>query len=313
MVILPQEIALQLNSLLQLPASGQEQDWEIELADCTRLLEFIAFHNTADLNAMQRYGVGLLILASYDDYLKENADEDHAIWSAIESIIAKENEQYTGILRYWACLRENEDAGFAISASVRAYLKNEDDGNIAAMAAFLEKNFVRTSFKRSLPPARERNGLIALFVDAVFGSPDNAKVHKPGCSDDEIAALEAHFNFRLPRAYRVFLSIMGHGTDNYEVGTDYTYNWLFDQTKYANELLDEKNILPMPPNAFAFSMHQGYQFCCFFVEEGIDDPSVFYYHEGYASKGLIKVTNHLTEYLMSPAILEKVFDEPLYY
>ncbi len=65
----------------------------------------------------------------------------------------------------------------------------------------------------------------------------------------------------------------------------------------------------MPPNAFAFSMHQGYQFCCFYVEEGIEDPSVYYYNEAYASKGLMKVTTHLTEYLMDPSILSRVFVE----
>jgi hypothetical protein len=53
-----------VNELLRLPAHGQEQDWEIELADGARLSEFLDAFEGKTLDLEGRSALALLILFS---------------------------------------------------------------------------------------------------------------------------------------------------------------------------------------------------------------------------------------------------------
>ncbi|HKW23132.1 MAG TPA: hypothetical protein VJO13_17235, partial [Ktedonobacterales bacterium] len=54
----------------------------------------------------------------------------------------------------------------------------------------------------------------------------------------------------------------------------------WELTNYAHELLDENGFPePLPEDAFAFTMHQGYTFQFFRIGDG-DDPPVYWYSEG---------------------------------
>lgn len=56
-----------LNTALLLPATGQEQDWEVELADKTRIAEFLDFHEGNDLSEPCRTALMALILSSFEE------------------------------------------------------------------------------------------------------------------------------------------------------------------------------------------------------------------------------------------------------
>ena len=123
------------------------------------------------------------------------------------------------------------------------------------------------------------------------------------CSDDEIKKLESYYDILLPDAYKQFLKLMGKGSLNYMKGTDYTYNWLFEMKEGANEILLESNMKELAIETFVFWMHQGYQFCYFYLDSRIKNPAVYYYNECYSSLGIIKVTDALTDFLYNPDIL----------
>jgi len=126
-----------LEKLLRLPATGEEQDWEIELADPNRLDEFIRVFSEGEYNQEERFAFGALIVSSFDgllrcnrskkqrenlyDYLVENNDVDDdivtlykekemLIWSRILAVLKEDEILYDGIVEYWALRGEYSDS-----------------------------------------------------------------------------------------------------------------------------------------------------------------------------------------------------------
>jgi hypothetical protein len=101
------------------------------------------------------------------------------------------------------------------------------------------------------------------------------------CSPEEVAKLEADLHVRLPAAYRAYLLLMGNEPDPVLTGTDCSIGDLYVLDQQAEELLAEDgNPFKLPPDAFVFEMHQGYEFMYFLCDGTSEDPPVFYYLEG---------------------------------
>ncbi|MDR1504776.1 MAG: hypothetical protein LBT43_20185, partial [Prevotella sp.] len=101
-MVIKKEIIKQLSKRLSLPYTGTEQDWDIEMADATRINFFLHYFCNNKLSEEERFALMSLIIASYDDYLNEyeiNADE---IWNTIKTILEKERSLYSEIINYWA-------------------------------------------------------------------------------------------------------------------------------------------------------------------------------------------------------------------
>ncbi|RFS17683.1 hypothetical protein [Emticicia sp. C21] len=114
-----------INTLFNLPAKGDEQDWDIELADKDRVEEFINAMHTNDFNSSEKYAVMGLILGSYDDYLRWEIDKDNRIWLNIINILEENREIYSNILNYWALWHhKQQEYLFNITFLVREYRKN---------------------------------------------------------------------------------------------------------------------------------------------------------------------------------------------
>ena len=112
-----------LNELFHLPASGQEQDWDIEMAEAKRLNEFTdAFEINMPLAVKQ--ALLSLILASYDDSLKVDKDLDNHQWNKIKSIIDAEPNHYQQLLAYWA-VDDNTTDRFDITPRIRSYMNEK--------------------------------------------------------------------------------------------------------------------------------------------------------------------------------------------
>ena len=114
-----------------------------------------------------------------------------------------------------------------------------------------------------------------------------------GCTEDEILELEKAFGLGLPNAYRDFLRAMGHGAGAFLRGSDLWYRDLVEINEAAAELVAEVE-LSLPPAAFVFAMHQGYQFL-FFLAAGSDDPEVRRFAEG---EGTTIVASRFTDWLV---------------
>ncbi len=100
------------------------------------------------------------------------------------------------------------------------------------------------------------------------------------CSALEVDELERVLSVHLPAAYKAYLRIAGRFMQAAWVGSDCTIGLLPRLQKWGANLLHECDQPPLPPQAFVFLMHQGYQFFYFLVDGRGDDPPVFFYEEG---------------------------------
>jgi hypothetical protein len=73
-----------LNSLLKLPATGREQDWEIEMAEIGRMPEMLALLNGATLDLECRSALALLMLHALDFADMTPSGAIDAVTTAIE-------------------------------------------------------------------------------------------------------------------------------------------------------------------------------------------------------------------------------------
>lgn len=136
--------------------------------------------------------------------------------------------------------------------------------------------------------------LTRLVVDAGLAAEDDLV----GCSDDEIAALEARISVSLPRAYQGFLHAMGRDAGDLFVGTDMFYEDLPIPREVLQAVLDEDDDaggFVVPDNAVVFVSHQGYVFLYLLVEDGNDDPPVFLYTEEEGGPPR-QVADHFTQW-----------------
>ncbi|WP_083657710.1 SMI1/KNR4 family protein [Herbaspirillum camelliae] len=103
-----------------------------------------------------------------------------------------------------------------------------------------------------------------------------------GCNELEMEELEAHFQFRLPGAYREFMSLAGKGAGSLFKGTDIFFPRVLKLQSEAMDLLAELGKSSILSScAKVFCMHQGYEINYFLSTE--DDPPVMQFFEGQES------------------------------
>lgn len=103
---------------LSLPCKGNEQDWDIELADKNRVDEFISFYNDNDLSIDMRYGTMSILPASYDDLLDDTGIDRDYRWREIERMLKSDKQVFLELVDYWAIEHEVADL-FRITPLVR--------------------------------------------------------------------------------------------------------------------------------------------------------------------------------------------------
>ena len=114
------------------------------------------------------------------------------------------------------------------------------------------------------------------LIAAGLASPGQLK----GCSEADIAGLEAKFGVKLPATYRAFLAKMGRSAGKFLVGTDFLFQDLPTLRQQAERLLEQAGAsVALGPADFVFTVHQGYQFL-FFKTGAEPDPKVFLFVEG---------------------------------
>lgn len=105
-----------------------------------------------------------------------------------------------------------------------------------------------------------------------------------GCNLQEIKRLEDFYEIKLPESYKDFLQIMGNSCGELYCGTDFLYSELFFDLSKSNpvNLLKKEfkdfNIVEPNKRFFVFSIHQGYEYEFFFLDE-YDDPTIKYFSE----------------------------------
>ena len=112
-----------LSELLNLPVTGSEQDWDIELRDSERIGEFIDLYESGRLDNDERIELMELIIASYDELLIKKGTPDER-WIAIVKLIKQDRDIHKPTLDYWsAWTANNPEDWFQITPLVRALNK----------------------------------------------------------------------------------------------------------------------------------------------------------------------------------------------
>ena len=109
-----------LTALLALPATGQEQDWEIELADKDRISDFLMAHKRAALSSDDKVALMALLLASVDRHI-EATSRPPKEWTEIAEILIQERGLHQETVAYWR--RDDDDdpeMWFYLTPHVRA-------------------------------------------------------------------------------------------------------------------------------------------------------------------------------------------------
>ncbi|WP_282611436.1 hypothetical protein [Pelagibius sp. Alg239-R121] len=108
------------NAVLALPATGSEQDWEVELADSDRVCEFVKFYESNVLSDERKYALMALILCSLED-LSYMQTIEKSLWHRVQGLLRADRDLLEDIINYWS-LGEFEDdhEHFNITALVRS-------------------------------------------------------------------------------------------------------------------------------------------------------------------------------------------------
>lgn len=107
-----------LNKALNLPATGQEQDWDIELADKSRIGDFVTYMQNNELGVEIRFALMALILGSLDD-LSYDGDIPRDLWENVRQLLKDDQELFADLVARWASQRNGTD-DFGISPLLRS-------------------------------------------------------------------------------------------------------------------------------------------------------------------------------------------------
>ena len=87
------------NRLLSLPASGQEQDWEFELADPTRIEDMLVA-TTTELSYDEKCALALIAIASIEEAVASDLLDDSMIELA-RIALRKSRDVHEAMKFYW--------------------------------------------------------------------------------------------------------------------------------------------------------------------------------------------------------------------
>ena len=100
-----------------------------------------------------------------------------------------------------------------------------------------------------------------------------------GCSEEQIASLEAGFGKALPTAYRQFLGLLGRGAGPFMSDLELFFPAVAEGNARAKRMLSWEENLELPESAFVFVTRLGEQFMFFEVDGKDSDPPIYHYIE----------------------------------
>lgn len=98
-----------LTAKLKLPVDREYQDWEVEIANSSRVGEFVSFYESAKLSQEEKFALMSLIISSFDDALSEGNVEE-GIWDKIKRFLIHNIDLHRKTILYWSLVdRELDD------------------------------------------------------------------------------------------------------------------------------------------------------------------------------------------------------------
>lgn len=121
-IILRKDAVEYINKIFSFQCIGIEQDWELEMANPSRINEFMSFYLDTQLSVDRKRALMALILASYDDLLNETKLGVYAneLWNKIKHVLESEKDIFSDLIAYWSCEKEiNPDNYFKLTPFIR--------------------------------------------------------------------------------------------------------------------------------------------------------------------------------------------------
>ncbi|WP_341278885.1 hypothetical protein [Paenibacillus sp. FSL H8-0537] len=105
---------------IKLPSPGEfTQDWEYEVADSTRVGEFLHAYENMNLNLEEKFALMLVIVESYNDAISGNKAEENMA-ELIKYHLIRDINIHINTIYYWAKLDEDDiENVFAITPFIR--------------------------------------------------------------------------------------------------------------------------------------------------------------------------------------------------
>jgi len=99
------------------------QDWEIEAADSRRVIEFLDYYDTRQLNDDERFTLMSLIIASFDERLSAGGDD--VLQDRIVARLTAKFDVLNYLVQYWALPDEDAmDAAFTFTPIARQIMQS---------------------------------------------------------------------------------------------------------------------------------------------------------------------------------------------
>lgn len=118
-MILKKEAIEKLSIGLSLPYQGNEQDWDLEMANAERIDDFINYYlGEGKLSDDEKLALTALILASYEDFLNNGMKRDKN-WEIVKEILKSNPQLYYELINYWQLGNTSEDDLYQITPLLR--------------------------------------------------------------------------------------------------------------------------------------------------------------------------------------------------
>ncbi|MEM8672222.1 MAG: hypothetical protein AAGG48_32205, partial [Planctomycetota bacterium] len=108
-----------LDSIFGFSPDAYSQDWDVELADGSRLTEFVSAYCSVALDDDERFTLMTLIVASAHDAL-EFHDMGEAEWRTVHDLLVADFSLHASTIYYWCCVDATcMDECFTLSPLIR--------------------------------------------------------------------------------------------------------------------------------------------------------------------------------------------------
>jgi len=99
------------------------QDWEWEVADATRLPEFLTTYVSGQLTDDERFSLMEIMIQCVEE--SEPSERFEAAWTSLEPLLAGNASLHRSTVEYWACLDSKKDEDmFRVSRRMRDLCKS---------------------------------------------------------------------------------------------------------------------------------------------------------------------------------------------
>ncbi|GED58709.1 hypothetical protein ABER61_22425 [Brevibacillus formosus] len=116
------EVMYALAEKLNLPEPDEfSQDWQYEVANTSRIDEFLFFYENGQLECDEKFVLMIVVISSFNDLLSEK-EMEFTIWEQIRRNLVRDSEIHMNTILYWSRLEEEVEDSWEITPYMREVL-----------------------------------------------------------------------------------------------------------------------------------------------------------------------------------------------